>query len=563
MNLNELLSTLGSLTSRKIVSANAMGAEISDIVSDSRKVSKGCVFFAIPGHRIDGTSFISEAILKGASAIVVPDTVDLSALSTENSILDDKLIHEKAFIFVSNIREALALSGATFQKNPSKKMQCIAITGTNGKTSTAWIVSQILGHRKGNSQCSSQRSSQGSLMGGGQDSASSSSALYIGTLGAYTFSGPKTEKILDEGRTTFDPLSFQKLLAEGLSNTCTSVVSEVTSHGLEQFRTAGTEWDVAAFSNLTQDHLDYHGSMEAYGEAKSLLFFRELKKSQKKNRAAVVNIDDSFGFILAEKIKNELPEIRLLRVSEKDKNSELYLKTVNQAAQSTTFSFMYDDKEYSIKSHFLGSFYISNLLLSIGICLAAGSTVEEIVSLGEKLKAVPGRLELVSNTYPRVFVDYAHTPDALEKVQEVLLSFLRDEAERSTGDKNSLMRGKLITVFGCGGDRDRTKRPLMGRCVAELSDVAIVTSDNPRTEDPLLIIEDILPGINSVRMNRDVEYSTKVDRREAIEYALKLARKNDIILVAGKGHEDYQEIKGIKHPFDDALIVKEIISEMI
>jgi UDP-N-acetylmuramoyl-L-alanyl-D-glutamate--2,6-diaminopimelate ligase len=293
--------------------------------------------------------------------------------------------------------------------------------------------------------------------------------------------------------------------------------------------------------------------MEAYGEAKALLFFRELKNSRKQNRTAVINIDDEFGAVLAKRIEAELPEVRLLRVSEKSSDAELYLSGVFQEPQSTTLTFVYEKKEHTLTTHFLGSFYISNMLLSAGISLACGMSPQRLSAKAPLLKAVPGRLELVTSAYPRIFVDYAHTPDALEKVQGVVLEFLKDESRR-----NSSIRGRLITVFGCGGDRDKSKRPLMGRSVALLSDVAIVTSDNPRTEDLDRIIEDIIPGINEVRMNKDLEHLAITDRRKAIEFAISKASKNDIVLIAGKGHENYQEINGVKYPFSDADVVREI-----
>jgi UDP-N-acetylmuramoyl-L-alanyl-D-glutamate--2,6-diaminopimelate ligase len=521
MNIRQIHHLLSELTIR--TTGMVTDALVSGISFDSRNVKKGNVFFAITGHLADGTRFVPDAIRSGASLIVL----------SEKSEPDPAIPEQVPCIYVSNVREALARAAGAFYDTPSRTSSCIAVTGTNGKTSTAWLVAQLLS----------------------EDTAPS---MYIGTIGAHVFKGKTSEKLLDEGRTTFDPLTLNSLLAKSIITGVRAAVVEVTSHGLEQYRTAGMEWDVAAFSNLTQDHLDHHGTMEAYGEAKALLFFRELKESSKEHRAAVINIDDPFGASLAERILRELPEVCLLRVSERSKQAELYLKRVTQAPQSTTFSFVYGDREYTVTTGFIGSFYVTNMLLALGICIAKGSRPELLARKGASLKAVPGRLQLVTENYPRVFVDYAHTPDALEKVQQVLFEFLRDEAQRT-----SSIRGRLITVFGCGGDRDRSKRPLMGAVVARLSDVAVITSDNPRTEDPGQIIEDIMPGINQVRMQKDLEYHSMVDRRSAIEFALRHARKNDIVLIAGKGHEDYQEIHGVKYPFDDAVVVREIVSGMI
>lgn len=533
MLLSELISSLENslkdlinynLADIKGNPESKIGAKISGISFDSRTVNPDNIFFAISGYKEDGSKFILDAIEKGANSVVLDHKTKL-----DSSLLNKIQI---PLVYVSNVRKALSEISSKFYNSPSNSLHCVGITGTNGKTSTAWIVAQLLSAIKPSS--------------------------YLGTLGVYDFNELEPKKLSDMGRTTLDPLSFQKALSEALDKSVGYAVAEVTSHGLEQFRTSGTNWDVTAFSNLTQDHLDQHGTMEEYANIKSQLFFRELRESNKALKSAVINIDDPYGYEIANKLQTTFPEISLIRVSEKTINSELYLKKILQGPQSTEFTFCYKDKDYTAKMNFIGSFYISNMLLSIGIALASGMSIADIISKIPKIKSVPGRLQLVSQHYPRVFVDYAHTPDALEKVQDVLLEFLSEEAKRTNS-----VRGRLISVFGCGGDRDKTKRPLMGQAVGKLSDFAIITSDNPRTESPEQIIDDIIPGINFYRTKRDFEYVVIPDRKEAIISALKKAEKNDVILLAGKGHEDYQEINGEKYPFDDVEVVKSLIAKMI
>jgi UDP-N-acetylmuramoyl-L-alanyl-D-glutamate--2,6-diaminopimelate ligase len=514
MNIKKIIELLSSFAT--FLPSIREDIEISDLAFDSRKVSRGSVFFAIPGHLADGTSFIPQAIERGASLIVAP--------SGHTSTYADQ---GPPVVLVPDVREALSRVSGMFYLEPSQDLVMVGITGTNGKTSTAWIVAQLVAE-------------------------SMKPSVYLGTLGHYFMHGSEIEKKAEDGRTTVDPLTLQKSLRDAATKESRYGVIEVTSHGLVQHRTSGVEWDVAAFSNLTQDHLDSHGTMEAYFEAKSLLFFRELLQSKKKNKAAVINIDDPYGERLAKKIKEVMPDIRLLRVSERTKQAELYVKKIIPSSLATTLIFSCNEKEYSMTANLLGSFNVSNLLLSFGIGLALGKSPEYLVAKGPDISSVPGRLELVNESLPRMIVDYAHTPDALEKIQMALLDILNDEARR-----NGASRGRLITVFGCGGDRDKTKRPLMGKMVARMSDIAIITSDNPRTEDPEVIIEDIIPGLTEVRSERDIEYQAITDRRCAIQAALKIASRSDIILIAGKGHEDYQEIHGVKHPFDDRVVGKE------
>jgi len=495
---------------------------ITGISFDSRQVSPGSVFFAIPGYKDDGTRFIGEAVSKGASLIVVPS-------GTPDQVLEGL---DVPCFKVSDIRAALSFSAEAYYNYPSSKMKMVGITGTNGKTSTAWMVSQLVSN-------------------------DGAPCLYVGTIGHYILNDGSIEKLGDEGRTTVDPVYLSKALADAsFKRACSYGVLEATSHGLEQKRTFAIDWDVAAFSNLTQDHLDHHLTMEAYGEAKARLFFDELSNSKKQNTKAVINIDDAFGMELAQRIVKERPQIEVIKVSERDDTADLVLHSLSYFCPTTKLLCSFRGHAFELETSLVGSFSISNLLLSCGITIAMGESLEKICLNVPKVKSAPGRLESVANSFPRVFVDYAHTPDALEKVQKVLIDILDTE---SNGEK--IRKGRLITVFGCGGDRDKSKRPLMGQSVAEISDVAIPTSDNPRTEKPEAILEDIIPGIVKGAKGRDLDYISIVDRKDAIKHALDIAMEPDIVLIAGKGHEDYQEIDGVKYPFDDKVVAKELLQE--
>jgi UDP-N-acetylmuramoyl-L-alanyl-D-glutamate--2,6-diaminopimelate ligase len=331
------------------------------------------------------------------------------------------------------------------------------------------------------------------------------------------------------------------MLSKALNDGCVNAVLEVTSHGLDQYRTYGFDWDVCGFTNLTQDHLDYHSDMSAYADAKKKLFFEELESSKKPKKGAVVNADNMTGQeILSSLSLNK--NISRLSFSAENKEESLFQSTFILGEFDSTLSLSFKNDKFSITTPLLGAFNYENLRCAVGILLGLGYSPKEISDAGKYVESVPGRIELVSKSLPRVFVDYAHTPDALDKIQDVLREMLT-EGER------------LITVFGCGGDRDSKKRPLMGRSVAERSDVVIVTSDNPRTEDPERIIAEIIKGIVNIDVIREV------DRKIAIEKAINLADRNDIVLIAGKGHEDYQIIGHEKKFFCDRTFAKEFIDK--
>lgn len=489
---------------------NILSLEIPSLVSDSRKVTPGAVFFALKGGKTDGHSFIEDALERGARVIVAEDeaALKLTTLSVPRLV-------------VKNIRQVLALAAVRFFGSPSSRMQAVGITGTNGKTSVAYLLSCALGQLAG-------------------------SCVLVGTLGiavikkAEDFGRLQLEKTLN---TTPDPLEIQAALFRGRAEGASALAAEVTSQGLAQKRTFGMQWDAAVFMNLTLDHLDLHGSMEAYAKLKKDLFHIELKESKKRKKTAIINIDDAVGRELAEELERD-SEVGLLRFSAEGRDAELKAINTVLAIDRTIVEVVYNGSVGRLVSRLVGRYNVSNLLAYAASLLGLGYSLADASSVLTAIPPVPGRLERVPAKDIHVFIDYAHTPDALINVQESL---------------REIAPGRLVTVFGCGGDRDRGKRPLMGRAVQERAQLAIVTSDNPRTEDPERIITDILPGILEAPPRADFEYKCITNRREAIDFAISTASPGDVILVAGKGHEDYQEVQGVRHPFLDRSVCEEAL----
>ena len=322
---------------------------------------------------------------------------------------------------------------------------------------------------------------------------------------------------------------------------------EVSSHALDQSRSFGTAWDAAVFTNITRDHLDYHKSFEAYQQAKCRLFSAELRASNKARKFAIINADDPAAEVIA---AAAAANAELIYCSAKaDRRSQARLISYRGDTSGTKVEIDVFGKRIKIDAQLVGEYNALNILTAAATLAAVGKfSNEEISRALSEVAPVPGRLELVGQSKIRVYVDYAHTPDALERAQ---------------GSLRGITAGRLITVFGCGGDRDRGKRPLMGEAVARFSDYAVVTSDNPRTEPPEKIIEDIIPGVDGVRRERSkFLYSVDADRRSAIKRAIEEARPGDAVLIAGKGHEDYQEIHGKKYPFSDVVVSREILHEL-
>ena len=481
MKLRELLKNI-------VVLAHTadLELEISAICYDSRKAEPGCLFVAVGGFATDGNRFIPMALEKGAAAVV-------TAKKPEGEI---------PYILVESDRLALALLGCNFYGNPAASMTMIGITGTNGKTSSTLLLKQVL------------EKTQGAKVG------------LIGTMANMI-----GQEVIPTERTTPESLDLQALFARMRDSGCTHVVMEVSSHAITLERIGGVRFDVAAFTNLTEDHLDFHKTMDAYCDAKAELFRRCDR--------AVVNADDSYaGRILS------AAACPVLTTSVTTKEG-LHAEDVALHAEGISFTAVCGEERERVMLPIPGKFTVYNALTVLGVARQLGISLHDSAEALKSAEGVKGRVEVVPTPgMPySVLIDYAHTPDALENVLRTVRDFCK---------------GRLISVFGCGGDRDPMKRPIMGKIGVELSDIAIITSDNPRTEAPMAIIQDILKGVNQ----ESGEYIVMEDRRGAIRYAMDIAEKNDIIVLAGKGHETYQDIDGQKHHLDEREEVAAHLKEL-
>lgn len=454
---------------------------VAGLSYDSRTTRPGDLFFALPGRHSSGADFARQAESRGAAAIV--SETPISGLGIP-------------LITVSSARKSLALVAATFRGNPSSSLAVAGVTGTNGKTTTAWIIRHLC------------------------DVAGRACGL-VGTV-EYILPG----RIEEASRTTPESADLHAMLAEMRDGGFRAAAIEVSSHGLIQHRTTGVEFDSAIFTNLTQDHLDYHGTMDAYFEAKALLFLRLAEQTLKKGRA-VINSDDRFGRRMMDRIPASTPVITYGQGS----NCAFRASAIQSTHEGTTFRLDAKGRSYLVRTPLIGVYNVMNTVAALGAVSSMGIELRRAVAAAASIPQVPGRLERVPGRRSfQCYVDYAHTPDAVSGV----LKTLRQIAKR-----------RIITVFGCGGDRDRTKRPMMASAAEELSDHAILTSDNPRGEDPDAILREAASGFRS---NASEIIS---DREDAIRRAVDLAGSGDIVLIAGKGHEKYQEIGGVRHPFDD------------
>ncbi|MCL2484706.1 MAG: UDP-N-acetylmuramoyl-L-alanyl-D-glutamate--2,6-diaminopimelate ligase [Endomicrobia bacterium] len=468
--------------------------EIAQIAYDSRKIGKDYLFFALPGHTVDGKKYISDAVKNGAIA-VVSDTFDAKIPVTQ--------------IVVKDIFHYMSLFSAKFYNYPDRELKIIGITGTNGKTTITYMIESILARM--NEPCG-----------------------VIGTV-SYRYAG----KTIEAENTTPQSLDLYKMMREMRDGGVKYLAMEVSSHALSIGRVFGIEFDIAAFTNLTRDHLDFHKDFESYFEAKSMLF-KGLKKASKRfEKFAIINADDAYGLKLS-KIPLEA-EIKLYSVK---KESDFKAENVSIESGGTNFDVVYKNQKEKVSIKHIGLHNVYNALTALGCVICLGKDFKDAVEGLNASSQAPGRLERVDskNSEFEVIVDYAHTDDALKNV----LSALKD-----------LPHNRLITVFGCGGDRDRTKRPLMGKTAAEMSDFVFITSDNPRTEDPKQIILDIEVGIKRAEKRN---YKVAEDRDNAIKEAVMMAEKGDIILLAGKGHETYQIIGHEKYHFNDIEVAQKYIS---
>ncbi len=474
--------------------------EIHGIQYDSRKVEKGDLFVAMKGALADGHNFIAAAVSNGAAAVV---------LENDAAYPDSYFMHEGVVkLVVNNSRRALALISANYLGHPASKLMLIGVTGTNGKTTTTYLVKHLLE--------SSSPTMQGKVG-------------LIGTIeymiGAEKF--PATH-------TTPESLELHKLFAAMVERHCTHVVMEVSSHSLHQDRVYGLNFAAAVFTNLTQDHLDYHGTMANYFEAKKILFDGLTSSSR-----AITNADDGAGADIVRSTK--APVLTYGSASGADVRAD----DISLSMNGTKFTLHYRGQALGMQSPLVGRFNVSNILAACSVGFALDVAPEAMEKSVRAMASVPGRFEKILS--PRgwfAIVDYAHSPDALEKCLKTIRDVL--PAQRSH---------KIITVFGAGGDRDKTKRPIMGKVVDTLSDVVVVTSDNPRTEAPDAIIDNILAGIA-----RKENLIVEPDRRQAILSALSMAAPGDVVLIAGKGHEDYQIIGKVKNHFSDQEVVQEFIA---
>src|SRR5215467_1852092 len=486
----QLKTLLASIPVREIIGPADRAVE--SIAYDSRRVERDGLFVALRGEKSDGHDFIGQAIEKGAT-VIVAERAEKNSRATR--------------VVVENTRTAMADLAARFYNYPARKLKLAGVTGTNGKTTTSFLIKHIC----------------------------EKSGLRCGLIGTVRYE--IGERVLPAIRTTPESLDLQELLAQIRDAGCRAAAMEVSSHALAQERTRGIEWNVAVFTNLTQDHLDFHSTMENYFEAKARLFTELADQKQKTKPVAIVNVDDRYGQQLVDKLDKSLAVITYGMGLRAD------FRASNYRAEFTGTSYQLDarGKSYLVRLPLIGRFNVTNSIAALAAAEVLGMNLRTaVLSLG-KAPQVPGRLELVpAKRQFQVFVDYAHTPDALANVLKTL---------------RELQPNRLIAVFGCGGDRDRQKRPLMAQMADGLADYSIITSDNPRKEDPSAIVAEIEKGF------RSNNYEKIVDRTEAINRAVALAGPRDIVLIAGKGHENYQEFADYTIPFDDIQVARRAIED--
>jgi UDP-N-acetylmuramoyl-L-alanyl-D-glutamate--2,6-diaminopimelate ligase len=467
-----------------LVTATSDAADVTGCTDDSRAVRNGDLYCAWKGTARDGHDFVAGAVAKGAAAVLV-----------ERSLADIRVPQ----LVVKDGRRAAAVAANVVFSNPVERLVFAGVTGTNGKTTTAWIMRHLLSARY--------------------------SAALIGTLGIFL---PDGKPLQAESLTTPGPVELARVLSQLVQRGVTAISMEVSSHALDQGRVHALRFDAAVFTNLTRDHLDYHGTLEAYLEAK-----RSFVELIRDGGAAIINIDDAAWQGLDQRAQ------RALRFGITRNDADVSAQDIDYRPDGTRFVLSHAGQRAHVDLPLLGDYNVQNALGAAAACLSLGYDLDEVAALLCTVPQVPGRLEKIHTDHFTVLRDYAHTPDALERV----LLTLRD-----------VVTGRIITVFGAGGDRDKGKRPEMGSIAQRLADVAIVTSDNPRTESPEAIIDDIVAGMEPGH------YARIVNRREAIAEALRSARAGDVVLLAGKGHETYQIVGSQKLDFDERAIVRDLLA---
>ncbi|MCX7987966.1 MAG: UDP-N-acetylmuramoyl-L-alanyl-D-glutamate--2,6-diaminopimelate ligase [Thermodesulfovibrio sp.] len=471
--------------------------EFNDVQYNSKETRKGSLFVAIAGHNMDGHNFIREALDKGAIAVVY-EKIRYNPLNNENI----------TWIGVNDSRDALAWIANRFYGSPSNGLHLIGITGTNGKTTTSYLIREIL----------------------------KKDGKKTGVIGTIKYLIDEDE--ISAKHTTPEALQFQHLLWEMLQKGIEYVISEVSSHALALKRVDYSSFEVAVFTNLSRDHLDFHSNMEDYFQAKKRLFTELLRE----DGISVINIDDEYGKRLVKEIKG-----KKLLYSINDKKADIYVEDYKLMFNGTEIRVSIDGESHLFKTPLLGIPNIYNVLSAISVALYLNVPLNTIKSALLNVKAPDGRFENIDEGQQfLVFVDYAHTPDALERLLKSVIK-LREGIGHV---------GRIITIFGCGGNRDKGKRPQMGKIATELSDYVILTSDNPRWEEPRQIIREIEEGISKDN------FIVVPDRSDALMIGISICEKGDILIVAGKGHEDYQEIEGKRFPFSDREILRKLLKEL-
>lgn len=467
------------------------GVEVKGLAYDSRKVEEGFVFVAIPGYTVDGHDYIPQALQAGACAVICQRPVDTG---------------DKPAIIVADCRRALAAVSAEFYGHPDRRARLIGVTGTNGKTTTTNLIKWLL-----------------------------ESAGYKAGL-AGTIRNLAGDKELPATHTTPESLELFQLFAMMEEEGCDHFIIEVSSHALAQGRVSACNFAGAVFTNLTQDHLDYHKTMDNYCRCKAQLFAMLDKNAE--NRYGVINNDDEYAAVFAEHC-----EAPLWQYGSKPSEKGLQLLDYAFNVSGTSFTCSYEGKTYQVRVPLIGKFNIYNSMAAMTAALAEGISMEQIIKAMAAAPQVDGRFEMIDEGQDfSVVVDYAHTPDGLENL-------LRAAKE--------LRPRRIIAVFACGGDRDRGKRPIMGRIGAELSDIPIISSDNPRFEDPMSIIKEVEVGVREIRD----DFLVEPEREKAISLAISLAEPGDMVVLAGKGHEDYQVIGDVKYPMDERALARKYIRE--
>ena len=487
MKLSEMLQDMPYLRGTR----GDVNTEIGALIISSREKTENGLFFCIPGTRVDAHQFAPEAVRSGCVALVV------------DHYLDDEAVRAVTQVLVSSVRGALSYMAAAFNGWPSRRLKLAGITGTKGKTTTSYMLKAIL--EKAGFKCG-----------------------LIGTTGNMV-----GQRRIESHLTTPDPIELQHTLRLMADEGVEVVVMEVSAHAIDMKRLDGMVFDVGCYTNLSQDHLDYFGTMERYFETKKRFFTEGLVKE------AALNADEATTPGILKDLT--VPKITFGICD----NADLYARDINPHVDGVSFSiYLHGETVMPVRLKMAGTFNVYNALAAAACALILGVQPAVVAEGLESVASVPGRVEMLQTGTPyRVILDYSHSPDALQNI----LTTVREFAE-----------GRVIALFGCGGDRDETKRPIMGRIGGELADFCVLTSDNPRSEDPMDILAAIEEGIRPTgRPYRVIE-----NRREAIRFAMEMGGEGDVIVLCGKGHETYQEIQGVRHPFDEKKVVQELLAEM-